>query len=181
MASARLMPIALTLMRTSFGPGAGTWTSTNSGTAGPPACANLIVRDMVVSVKSGWGCGIWLRPRWWVSRRPASRDGLTGREIRGATLDAAPDDKSPISSKSSGSSRGVRLIHGMSRFGMARQELELRIGYACWRAEQRAKREHNWYAVNAPARAVAPARTEGVPFERGHPAIKQTERHWTAA
>src|SRR3984893_5771174 len=51
MASARLMPIALTLMRTSFGPGAGTWTSTNSRTSGPPALANLIVRDMAVSVK----------------------------------------------------------------------------------------------------------------------------------
>src|SRR5439155_14652087 len=54
MASARLMPIALTLMRSSFRPGAGTWVSTNSRTSGPPACANLIVRDMVVSVKSGW-------------------------------------------------------------------------------------------------------------------------------
>src|ERR1700719_3530669 len=49
MASARLMPIALTLMRTSFGPGAGTWTSTNSRTSGPPAFANLIERDMAVS------------------------------------------------------------------------------------------------------------------------------------
>src|SRR5258708_2767568 len=55
MASARLMPIALTLMRTSFGPGAGTWTSTNSRTSGPPAFANLIVRDMAVSVKSDRG------------------------------------------------------------------------------------------------------------------------------
>src|ERR1700730_18507269 len=48
MASARLMPIALTLMRTSFGPGAGTWTSTNSRTSGPPAFTNLIERDMAV-------------------------------------------------------------------------------------------------------------------------------------
>src|SRR6202022_621450 len=56
-ASARLMPIALTLMRTSFGPGAGTWTSTNSRTSGPPAFANLIERDMAVSVRSDWGCG----------------------------------------------------------------------------------------------------------------------------
>src|SRR5580700_2035425 len=51
MASARLMPIALTLMRTSFGPGAGTWASTNSRTSGPPAFANLIVRDMAASVE----------------------------------------------------------------------------------------------------------------------------------
>src|SRR5712664_1691706 len=46
------MPIALTLMRTSFGPGAGTWTSTNSRTSGPPAFANLIERDMAVSAKT---------------------------------------------------------------------------------------------------------------------------------
>src|ERR1700684_4434826 len=45
--SARLMPIAFTLIRTSCGPGAGTSTSMNSRTSGPPACANLIVRDMV--------------------------------------------------------------------------------------------------------------------------------------
>src|SRR6266446_4633507 len=51
MASARLMPIALTLMRTWFGPGAGTWTSTNSRTSGPPAFAKLIERDMAVSVR----------------------------------------------------------------------------------------------------------------------------------
>src|SRR5713226_9573999 len=74
MASARLMPIALTLMRTSFGPGAGTWVSTNSRTSGPPACANLIVRDMVVSVKSGWGRGIrrGLKRRWWFWLHPAT-------------------------------------------------------------------------------------------------------------
>src|SRR5258708_36303569 len=44
--SARLMPIALTLMRTSFGPGAGISDSRNSRTSGPPAFANLIVRDI---------------------------------------------------------------------------------------------------------------------------------------
>src|SRR6266850_1864417 len=44
--SARLMPIAFTLIRTSCGPGAGTSISMNSRTSGPPACANLIVRDM---------------------------------------------------------------------------------------------------------------------------------------
>src|SRR5260221_2269778 len=46
--SARLMPIALTLMRTSCGPGAGTCVSMNSRTSGPPACANLIVRDILI-------------------------------------------------------------------------------------------------------------------------------------
>src|SRR5713101_881068 len=45
--SARLMPIALTLMRTSVGPGAGTSVSRNSRTSGPPAFANLIVRDIL--------------------------------------------------------------------------------------------------------------------------------------
>src|SRR6266850_6695869 len=45
--SARLMPIAFTLIRTSCGPGAGTSISMNSRTSGPPACANLIVRDMM--------------------------------------------------------------------------------------------------------------------------------------
>src|SRR6266436_4413087 len=45
--SARLMPIALTLIRTSFGPGAGTSISMNSRTSGPPAWANLIVWDMI--------------------------------------------------------------------------------------------------------------------------------------
>src|ERR1700760_4269971 len=45
--SARLMPIALTLMRTSCGPGDGASTSMNSRTSGPPARANLIVRDIV--------------------------------------------------------------------------------------------------------------------------------------
>src|SRR5271169_2869232 len=49
MASARLMPIALTLRRTSRGPGSETWVSTNSRTSGPPAFANLIVRDMTSS------------------------------------------------------------------------------------------------------------------------------------
>src|SRR5260370_7896318 len=47
--SARLMPIALTLMRTSVGPGAGTFVSRNSRTSGPPTFANLIVRDMTTS------------------------------------------------------------------------------------------------------------------------------------
>src|SRR6202163_3313419 len=45
--SARLMPIALTMIRTSCGPGAGTSISMNSRTSGPPAFANLIVRDMM--------------------------------------------------------------------------------------------------------------------------------------
>src|SRR5471032_3670501 len=53
--SARLMPIALTLMRTSAGPGAGTSVSTNSRTSGPPAVANLITRDMRFSfVDAEW-------------------------------------------------------------------------------------------------------------------------------
>src|ERR1700730_17793540 len=45
--SARLMPIAFTLIRISCGPGAGTSISMNSRTSGPPAFANLIVRDMM--------------------------------------------------------------------------------------------------------------------------------------
>src|ERR1700732_769024 len=44
--SARLMPIAFTLIRTSCGPGAGTCVSMNARTSGPPACVNLIVRDI---------------------------------------------------------------------------------------------------------------------------------------
>jgi len=40
---------ALTLMRTSCGPGADTFVSTNSRTSGPPAFANLMVRDMGIS------------------------------------------------------------------------------------------------------------------------------------
>src|SRR6267154_4107758 len=50
MDSARLMPIALTLIRTSRGPGAGTCVSMNSRTSDPPTFANLMVRDMAVSV-----------------------------------------------------------------------------------------------------------------------------------
>src|ERR1700736_5522492 len=41
------MPIAFTLIRTSRGPGGGTSISMNSRTSGPPAFANLIVRDMM--------------------------------------------------------------------------------------------------------------------------------------
>src|ERR1700744_1481568 len=52
--SARLMPIALTLMRTSCEPGAGTVVSTNSRTSGPPAFANLMVRDMFGSSWDRW-------------------------------------------------------------------------------------------------------------------------------
>src|SRR6202051_552466 len=48
--SARLMPIAFTSIRTSCGPGAGTSISMNSRTSGPPAFANLMVRDMIVSL-----------------------------------------------------------------------------------------------------------------------------------
>src|SRR5260221_7165661 len=51
--SARLMPIALTLMRTSAGPGAGTVVSMNSRTSGPPTFANLIVRDIGISCVRG--------------------------------------------------------------------------------------------------------------------------------
>src|SRR5438034_8099959 len=40
------MPIALTLMRTSAGPGAGTTVSTSSRTSGPPTFVNLMVRDI---------------------------------------------------------------------------------------------------------------------------------------
>src|SRR5471030_3107205 len=47
--SARLMPIALTLMRTSDAPGANTSVSTNSKTSGPPAVVNWITRDMRTS------------------------------------------------------------------------------------------------------------------------------------
>src|SRR5260370_36653957 len=47
--SARLMPIALTLMRTSVGPGTGTSVWRNWRTSGPPAFANLIVRDIMTS------------------------------------------------------------------------------------------------------------------------------------
>src|SRR5271157_3995637 len=47
--SARFKPIALTLMRTSCGPGAFTFVSMNSRTSGPPAFENLMVRDMVIS------------------------------------------------------------------------------------------------------------------------------------
>src|ERR1700730_14952995 len=43
------MPIALTLMRTSAGSGAGTAVSTNSRTSGPPTFVNLIVRDIGIS------------------------------------------------------------------------------------------------------------------------------------
>src|SRR5258706_14030190 len=60
--SARLIPIALTLIRTSFGPGAGPWTSINSRTSGPPAFENLTVRDMAVSVKSGRDMGFKAGP-----------------------------------------------------------------------------------------------------------------------
>src|SRR5258708_29429876 len=92
MASARVMPIALTLMRTSFGPGAGTRPSTNSRSSGPPAFANLIVRDMAVSVKSdrlrdsacaeAAGC-FWLQPL---------RGGrFQGRKIGVAVLVATPE------------------------------------------------------------------------------------------
>src|SRR5258708_10849686 len=78
MASARLMPIALTLMRTSFGPGAGTWTSANSRPSGPPAFANLIVRDMAVSAKLGFPGRL---PIW---REYSDFSGLPARETRGA-------------------------------------------------------------------------------------------------
>src|SRR5580704_17598120 len=54
--SARLMPIAFALMRISCGPGKGTSVSMNSRTSGPPACANLIVRDMMPS--SSWVEGV---------------------------------------------------------------------------------------------------------------------------
>src|ERR1700730_14107456 len=48
--SARLMPIAFTSIRTSCGPGGGTSILMNSRTSGPPAFANLMVRDMIVSL-----------------------------------------------------------------------------------------------------------------------------------
>src|ERR1700691_1717498 len=46
--TARLMPMALTSMRTSCGPGDATSVSTNSRTTRPPILANLIARDMIV-------------------------------------------------------------------------------------------------------------------------------------
>src|SRR5258708_1272455 len=51
--SGRLIPIAFTSIRTSCRPGAGTCASMNSRTSGPPACANLIARDMAAPLKSG--------------------------------------------------------------------------------------------------------------------------------
>src|SRR5260221_13734319 len=48
--SARLIPIAFTLIRTSRGPGEGTSISTNSMTSGPPAFANLMARVTIVSL-----------------------------------------------------------------------------------------------------------------------------------
>src|ERR1700731_3887183 len=56
--SARLMPIAFTLMRISCGPGAGTPISMNSRPSGPPACANLMVRDMMPPSSRFEGVGI---------------------------------------------------------------------------------------------------------------------------
>src|SRR5882757_200401 len=82
--SARLMPIALTSIRISRGPGAGTCTSTNSRTSGPPACANLIVRDMMppLSRVEGWGIRHELE-RW------SAQSWLRGRF---ATLSGKADD-----------------------------------------------------------------------------------------
>jgi len=51
--SARLRPIALTLMRTSAGPGAATSLLTNSRTSGPPAFANLTVREARIRTAAG--------------------------------------------------------------------------------------------------------------------------------
>src|SRR6266478_66123 len=89
MASARLMPIALTLMRTSFGPGAGTWTSTNSRTSGPPAFANLIERDMAVSAKTDGveefdvrrTCRMFLPPTGYAGAGPRPENGCLDAKV----------------------------------------------------------------------------------------------------
>src|SRR5207344_2267925 len=91
MASARLMPIALTLIRTSFGPGAGTWTSTNSRTSGPPAFANLIVRGMAVSIKSDRGRGIQRRCRMFFGSSRLRGGRFQGRKIGVAMIVASPE------------------------------------------------------------------------------------------
>src|ERR1700688_847167 len=57
--SARLMPIALTWIRTSCGPGAGTCISMNSRTSGPPAFANLMMRGMIASLVSWYDAELW--------------------------------------------------------------------------------------------------------------------------
>src|SRR5258707_8451593 len=74
------MPIALTLMRTSAGPGAGTVVSMNSRTSGPPTFANLIVRDIGISCVRGKRkgrlagsrvvCAIRLTHLRWAERKP---------------------------------------------------------------------------------------------------------------
>src|SRR6266849_1135560 len=100
MTSARLIPIALTLMRTSLGPGAGTWTSTNSRTSGPPGFANLIVRDMAVSVKPtlpGFrivarpGSCLWA-PSATANRAPCGARGARNRQLTAPEYVALPYD-----------------------------------------------------------------------------------------
>src|ERR1700688_1428186 len=83
--SARLMPIAFTLMRISCGPGAGTSISMNSRTSGPPACANLMVRDMMPpssrfeGVGFGTGANVSLRRAGYRALREGVRKG--GRSV----------------------------------------------------------------------------------------------------
>src|ERR1700677_3481306 len=62
--SARLMPIALTLIRTSRGPGSGASTSMNSRTSGPPGRANLIIRDMMPPLSRFEGTGVGKGEQW---------------------------------------------------------------------------------------------------------------------
>src|SRR5882762_7925314 len=78
--SARLMPIALTSIRTSCGPGVGTWASMNSRTSGPPGCENLIARDMMPPLSRVEGCGIRHKlERWSAQGRLRRRlDTLSG-------------------------------------------------------------------------------------------------------
>src|ERR1700730_13162606 len=87
--SARLMPIAFTLIRTSCGPGAGTSISMNSRTSGPPACANLIVRDMMPP--SSWVYGVVLG----ITRTVVARSRLRGRfeMLSGETQDLFRSDQ----------------------------------------------------------------------------------------
>src|ERR1700719_300794 len=75
--SARLMPIAFTSMRTSCGPGAGTSISMNSRTSGPPAFANLMVRDMIVSLVCWHGAELRLLWRIELAGLSNSRQSLS--------------------------------------------------------------------------------------------------------
>src|SRR5271166_123945 len=88
--SARFKPIALTLMRTSCGPGAFTFVSMNSRTSGPPAFENLMVRDMVISfiVEGSVDRGNFSRPAEspWTSQLPIEKDGRVLHEQLGVLV-----------------------------------------------------------------------------------------------